>query len=378
MILPSPTGSGLANQDFSSIDAIGRVRHDFGLSFVSVLATDKESSGGSYNRVLGPDFQWRSGNHTVTGQLLISDTRTPNQPDLASEWDGRRLTSHAGDLQYSYSARTNDLFTEYKDYGNDFRAENGFVPEVGYRSNFAEAGHTFWPTERFFSRVRIFAQGQYDSEQDGTQLYSLRSIGWGADGKYRSFVRFRLVEDRVSSGDDLFTRHQFYYTVQGSVNRVISNVSLDGWLGQDVDFANSRLGRGAKVTLTATLRPTDHLELALTNGVRWLNENLTGTSDRLFTSQIERIKATYTFNSRMFVRAIVQNQRTNNDQAMYIDAVDHIDGSLATQLLLAYKINWQTLMYVGVGDLREATLDQGNLEPSSRQFFLKVSYAFQR
>ncbi len=378
VILPSPTGSDFANQDFSSIDAIGRVRHDFGLSFVSLLATDKESSGGSYNRVLGPDFQWRSGNHTMTGQLLISDTRTPNQPGLASEWDGRRLTSHAGDLQYSYSARTNDLFTEYKDYGNDFRAENGFVPEVGYRSNFAEAGHTFWPTERFFSRVRIFAQGQYDSEQDGTQLYRLTSIGWGADGKYRSSVRFRLVEDRVRSGGDLFTRHQFYYTVQGSVNRVISNVSLDGWLGQDVDFANSRLGRGAKVTLTATLRPTDHLELALTNGVRWLNENPNGASDRLFTSQIERIRATYTFNSRMFVRAIVQNQRTNNDQALYIDAVDHIDGSLATQLLLAYKINWQTLMYVGVGDLRQATLDQGNLEPSSREFFLKVSYAFQR
>jgi hypothetical protein len=55
-----------------------------------------------------------------------------------------------------------------------------------------------------------------------------------------------------------------------------------------------------------------------------------------------------------------------------------VDGSLATQLLVACKINWQTLLYVGVGALRDANLDQGNLEPSSRQYFFKVSYAFQR
>ena len=52
-------------------------------------------------------------------------------------------------------------------------------------------------------------------------------------------------------------------------------------------------------------------------------------------------------------------------------------GDLATQFLFAYKINWQTLMYVGTGDLRE-TNDEGNLEPSARQYFFKLSYAFQR
>jgi hypothetical protein len=35
-------------------------------------------------------------------------------------------------------------------------------------------------------------------------------------------------------------------------------------------------------------------------------------------------------------------------------------------------------MFVGVGDLREVTAEQGEFEPSSRQFFAKVSYAFQR
>ena len=50
----------------------------------------------------------------------------------------------------------------------------------------------------------------------------------------------------------------------------------------------------------------------------------------------------------------------------------------ATQVLLAYKINWQTLVYVGAGDLREVVSETNRFEPSSREVFMKVSYAFQR
>jgi hypothetical protein len=99
----------------------------------------------------------------------------------------------------------------------------------------------------------------------------------------------------------------------------------------------------------------------------------------LFTSQVERIRAVYTFNSRMFVRAIVQNQRTNRNRNLYTFAVNQHGGSLATQILAAYKLNWQTLMYVGIGDLRGVVGDEeGRFEPSNRTVFMKLSYAFQR
>ena len=44
----------------------------------------------------------------------------------------------------------------------------------------------------------------------------------------------------------------------------------------------------------------------------------------------------------------------------------------------AYKLNWQTVMYAGYGDLQEAQNITGDLLPSNRQFFVKVSYAFQQ
>ncbi len=49
VILPGPNGSEFADQDFASLDIVGRVRHDLGRSFVSLLVTDKEVSGGGNN-----------------------------------------------------------------------------------------------------------------------------------------------------------------------------------------------------------------------------------------------------------------------------------------------------------------------------------------
>jgi hypothetical protein len=379
VILPSALGSDFGDQDFSSTVAIGRLRHNLGSqSFVSFLGTTRETEGGAHNRVLGPDFQWRIGKHgTLTGQLLVSDTRTPDRPDLATEWNGQKLTSYAGDLWYQYSNPKYDFFTEMKDIGDDFRADNGFIPQVGYRMNYAEVGRTWRPTG-FFSRIRGFAMGEYDSTQDDSMLYRLESFGIGGDGKYRSTFRFRYAYESIRVEDRIFQRHQLLYNVSAAVNRIVPSVGLAGYVGQNVDFDNVRLGRGAEIGLTATVRPTDHLDIRLTDTVRWLNVDAAAKNDRLFTAQVERIRAQYMFNNNMFLRAIVQNQRTNSDRNLYTFELDQHRGSVASQLLFAYKLNWQTVMFLGVGDLREVVGESGDLEPSARQVFLKLSYAFQR
>jgi len=103
-----------------------------------------------------------------------------------------------------------------------------------------------------------------------------------------------------------------------------------------------------------------------------------GRRGRLFTAQVERVRAQYMFNNRMFLRGILQNQRTSRGRDLYTSDVDQHSGSFASQLLFAYKLNWQTVMFLGVGDLREVVADNGDFEPSARQVFLKMSYAFQR
>ena len=384
VILPSAFGSGFADQEFESTVGIGRVKRDFGKnSFVSFLGTVRESEGGAHNRVFGPDVTWRPNSSlTVTGQFLLSDTRTPDRPDLASEWDGRTLRDHAADLVTSYQNPKVDLYVENKDFGKDFRADDGFIPQVGYRSHYLETGYTVRPNG-FFNRIRSYFFTEYDTLKDGSSLdgallYRLFSAGFGADGKFRSFSRWRYAIDTVRNGEDVFTRKRVYFEEDFAVNHVLPSVGINGWGGDEVDFANNRLGKGANVNLSASLRPSDRFSISLTNGLRWLRVRPEDApAARLFTSQVERVRGQYMFTPRMFVRAVVQNQHTNRDAALFTSSVPRHGGSLATQMLFAYQVNWQSVLYVGYGDLRDVT-DTDHFDLGSRQVFMKLSYAFQR
>jgi hypothetical protein len=384
-IIPGVNGSNFADQDFSSTVAIARIRHNFGLSYISLLGTIRESEGGAHNRVLGPDFQWRvNDKDTVTGQLLFSNTKTPDRPDLATEWTGQTLTGHAADVWWSHSTRHIDWYTEAKDFSPGFRADNGFVPQVGFRENYFEGGYTMRPTTGFANRIRLFLNGDYQSATDGDRLFADRSAGVGFDGKYASSTRLRFSINGVRSGNQVLIRHQLLYATQFTPSRIFQNISLNGSAGQDVDFSNTRLGRGASAQLSGIVRPSDHIELRLDQSLSWLNVNpLPGQTEvgraRLFTAQVERLRATYVFDAKMYVRGIVQNVRTNSNQQLFLDAIDQHSGNVTSSLLFAYKVNWQTVLFVGIGDEHDIDVaDNNKLRPASRQLFMKVSYAFQR
>jgi hypothetical protein len=380
VIIPGPNTSDLADQDFRSRVAVGRLRRDFGRSFVSVLGTDREISGGGYNRVLGPDFQWRPGSKDeVRGQVLLSQSRTPNRPDLTAEWDGRRLSGHAGQVFWSHSTPTLDWFGQYNDVAEEFRADSGFIPQVGYRQTYGEMGYTLRPETGLVRRLRTFLIFDRSVERDGDVIFRQISPGFGVDGRWNSFFRIRYADDRVRAGSAVLPRKQLVYIVRVSPSQKLAFVGLDGFVGQDVDIDNARTGSGANVALSATLRPTNHLELSLNSSRRWLNvDDVTGRSGRLFTARVDRLRATYTFSSRIFLRAIGQYVQTRRDPSLYRDAVDGKSASFAGSALFAYKLNWQTVLFVGYGDNRTFLEETNQLEREDRQFFLKLSYAFQR
>ena len=94
-------------------------------------------------------------------------------------------------------------------------------------------------------------------------------------------------------------------------------------------------------------------------------------------SRVSRVRGTYTFTSRLFVRGIVQYVSTDRDPSLYASATSAASGTLGGQALLAYKLNWQSVMFIGYGDDRELT-DRDLFEKLDRQFFVKLSYALQR
>ena len=379
VLLPGPTSSDLAPQDFRSVVAIGRLRQEFGASYAGVLVTDRELQGGSYNRIVGPDVQWRPRqSETVSAQLLVSDTRDLRRPDLAPQFTGGRMTSHALDGKWNHTTETWDWTFEHTDIGRDFRADDGFVPQTGYRKDFADAGFT-WYRQSAISAVRPGLTVSYASEPDG------RIISRSAFPNVRFFGKWAMIgtvelhpAERTRVGDRVIDTTFAAFTWQARPSRRLPNVTLTGHLGQDLDVVNLRRGSGGELNASATIRPTPHLELQLNEDHQWLSVAAAPSAGRLFTADISRLKATYTFTARSFLRVIGQYESIEREPNRYLFTVSPRDGSFTGSVLYAYKVNWQSVLFVGYQDDAALLQPTNDLVRTDRQVFVKVSYAYQR
>ena len=104
----------------------------------------------------------------------------------------------------------------------------------------------------------------------------------------------------------------------------------------------ARTGHGGTVNFSATVRPTNHLAIDLLACRRWLDvDDGTGGESRLFTAKVERIKATYTFDRRSYLRLIGQREATDRDPALYGFVPPIPDKDKAMSLLRAVRLQAQ-------------------------------------
>lgn len=379
VILPGATSSASAEQPFRSWAGIARLRYEIGHTSLGLLATAREVDGGGFNRLGGPDLQWRpSESDSIIGQLLYSATRTPDRPELAAEWDGRYLGGHAGLVRWIHTGERLDVLALYRDLGSRFRADDGFVPQVGIREGHGEVGLTTRPEQGALRRVRGFAT--YDRIADpGLHLLSQQvTTGVAADGLLGSTGQIAYAYDQIRVGGQLLPRHEVVYGLSMTPGVIISRVDLSGSAGQQIDFDNARVGTGFDGTLALKLRLTSHLELTINESLRWVNVDVPGHDrSRLFLARVDALRATYSFTPRMFVRVMGQYEVIRRSPELYLMPVAAKDASFTGQALFGYKVDWQSVVFVGYGDNRTFIQTTQNLDVTGRQLFVKLSRAFQ-
>ena len=367
-IIPGPVSSFFAPQDFESTSAIARVRHDIGKSFVGAVLSAHEINGGGHNRVFGPDFQWRpNDSDAVTAELLASDTTNPNRPDLSPAWNGRSSRSHAFVANWSHLKSTHDWFVEARDLGDGFRADLGFVPQVGYREYDGSFGLRFFPESSPLRFIRTSFVVDYQTDSDGATILRRAGPGILILGVKNLQVQANLrVREQVRSGGQMLDQTYGTYVVQFDPSRRFPRIGIQGFGGQSIDFATNRVGNGANATVFATVRPLDQLTFDVSSGHEWLNV----AGGRAYTARVERLKTIYSFSAKSLVRFIAQYQDTKFPGGVH-------DGGFLGSVLYSYKLNWQTVLFLGYGDDRLLSEDNRLLR-ADRSFFFKVSYAIQR
>ncbi|NIM97761.1 MAG: hypothetical protein GTO24_06685, partial [candidate division Zixibacteria bacterium] len=83
------------------------------------------------------------------------------------------------------------------------------------------------------------------------------------------------------------------------------------------------------------------------------------------------------FNLRMFIRGIVQYLDVARTPELYINPVPRKEQSVFTQFLFSYKLNPQTVLFLGYSDnySGETGID---ITQTNRTFFIKLGYAWTR
>jgi len=201
--------------------------------------------------------------------------------------------------------------------------------------------------------------------------------GLFVQGKRSLYGSVYFNRDAVRVGDVLLRRSLVYFEGSLSPSAFLARLSCHGTVGGQYDYANVRSGSGADLRLSATIRPNDHLTLQFDGARQWVDSERDGVKGRLFTAQTVRLKGVYILSSKAFLRAIVQYEDVRQDPRLHPYPVARRSGALSSSVLYAYRVNWQTVLYLGAGD--DQVLDPAGARlKAGRQVFFKISYAFQR
>jgi hypothetical protein len=106
-------------------------------------------------------------------------------------------------------------------------------------------------------------------------------------------------------------------------------------------------------------------------------EQLNVGGDQLFTANLIQTRLVYQFNVKTFARVIFQYVDVVRNRNLYDDPddVEARSRDLFTQFLFSYKINPQTVLFLGYSDNYDDE-DRSSVIRTDRTFFFKIGYAW--
>jgi len=121
-----------------------RYRRDLGNKYtVGALFTNRQEDD-YFNRLVSFDGNYRiTARDRIMLQVMGSSTRYPAEVALEFNQQQGKFDDRAFDFLYVHNTRNLDWDIGYRDIGGDFRADLGFIPQVGFRS-FSASTYYIW------------------------------------------------------------------------------------------------------------------------------------------------------------------------------------------------------------------------------------------
>lgn len=377
-LMPGNQGSDIATLDEESKVAIARYKMDVGeRNNIGALMTHRQSD--NYHNTLASldGTYWLSQNDSIQYQVAQSDTK--NTAAVIEEFkvnEQQRDTAYR--LDYSRSTRDYTVNAGYTNIGEDFRADLGFqsrsnierVVLGGSRTYYGESNDTLTEWGYF---------GDWDKtyNQHGQVLEEEYELHGTMEGRKHFFTNFGVVHRERLFEEQYFKETQFKTFIE---MRPIASINIGTFFkfGKQIDFANAQLGDLVYVEAFSQWDVNRHINASINYNYSHLDVD----DGRLFTAHQSDIRLSYQFNMRSKLKLVVQYTNINRDINLYTeedpdDIPDAQDSSFSSQLIYSYKINPQTLFFLGYSDSGYQDDSLAQLTRDERSVFTKFSYAWQ-
>jgi len=372
LVIPGSESSDFTVLEQPNTATVLRYKYDVGNRFTLGAIFTNRGGRDYLNRVAGIDGDLRlSAKDFVFVQVLRSKTSYPEEVVEDYDQPEGKFDDWAAEIYYSHSTRTWMWWADLSDIGTDFRADLGFMPQVNFQHREAGIGYQWNATETsWYSRMDIKAKVADTVDQTGFLLFHEDVVQFTIEGPLQSHsvVRPSQVREGYNGEEFDFNRLKLHFCAKPDRH---SYVWLNLHLGGQIDYDNTRPGDFVNFDGGFWYRFGRHLYLEPT----YTRERMEVADGWLYTSTIGQLSASWQFNPRCFVRAILQHVDDQFNTALYTDGRDPEEQSLFTQLLFSYKLNPRTVFFLGYSDNSFANQDYG-LTLGDRTIFAKIGYAW--
>ena len=303
--------------------------------------------------------------------------------EIAQRTVRTNFSGNAMQLRYSNQRSNWWYFGNHVEISDGFRADFGFIDEVDIKKSVIGGGR-LWNNSKnsWWTNFRISGDSDITYNSAGAQLEQENEIQLRLSLRKQSNLALSFFErDKVGN------RHNAsVLTIKNNVttfkerqvslfanSNPIDNLYIEAGysIGDRIDYSNNRLGELQVVRSEIKW----NLSRKAFFSAEYRHSNFTVNKKKLFDAQVWDSRITYNFSNKSLVRLIRSQTSINRNVNNYIyDNVEPVYKNYATQLIYSYKINPQSLLFVGYSDGGYSPENYIEAIKQGHTFFMKISY----
>jgi len=390
ILLPGNLRSSLITLKQESHAGALRYRYDYNNDLTIGSITTLRTADDYHNYVVGVDARYRlSESSAIKAQVLNSDTQYPDIIENNYKPTIDSINDHALKVNFTHNSEYWLIELDHQNIGADFRADLGFMPKADIKKDTAFVKRAFYSAQGSqWQEAGISGKWKITHNNNNELIEREIKANFNIDGPMQSYYELSVVhgekvgiryDDTITDIDgntSSFNENQIeLYASIKPTTRI--TLSLELTTGDKIDYANDRLGDLLQLESNIAIFITDHLEFDYYQTYSKLDaKNSNSSNSNVYVANISELRLSYQFDVQSYLKlslvySKLDNNPENND---FTNSTKNKD--LSSQLIYAYKLNPQTVFFLGYSDSSFQDDNLTKLTRAERTFFTKLSYAW--